>query len=102
MPSKKQRETEVVIGKLKNNTLGYTKGATVITCNGREPGHGIKWLFGLIKDDGDEHWGNFVASEGLQIENTQPFYDIVTSDCLSTLSLLTMKGLLKLPSNYFD
>ncbi len=84
----------VITGILTEAVVGYKVGAEVI-CS-------PDLTYGLIKEEGDEYWGNFVYSGRIKIDCIDFCDEIKSTETLSILAILTMKKLLKLPVNYFD
>lgn len=84
----------VIEGLLSEDMLGYDKGAEIITTP--------DLIYGLIKEEGDEHWGYFVSTNRVKIDYVDYHDKLKSTETLHQMVMLTMKGLLKLPANYFD
>ncbi len=84
----------VITGILSEDMLAYDKGAEVITTP--------DLIYGLIKEEGDEHWGHFVCTSRVKIDCVDFCDKIKSTETLHQMVMLNMKGLLKLPANYFD
>lgn len=87
---KEKKNQQVFEAMLEENFMGYSVGAEVLTTGDR--------IFGLIRDQQDDHWGYFTSTgEKPKLDCWSESKLIESVDTLQQFSTLIMKGLLKLP-----